>query len=200
MDKCIAKSCVAFTIALLMISGCQTKTAGKCLSINWRLAGETSALNGEKSSLRFQNLHSSCSKKNLQSVDEAAFLEGYERGLSRFCKTLYGFNHGLSGSSYNNTCPQNSEPDFLKGYFKGKIQHLSNELKKTTNLHSEAEDRLWRKERDFLIIQNEDPEQAKEEIDVLEVYREEARILSEKKRQLKKELSEAKVSYEESLF
>ncbi|MGH1468084.1 MAG: DUF2799 domain-containing protein [Bdellovibrionales bacterium] len=184
---------------VLSLSACQSLNTRYCKSVNWRELGSTSALAGKDKTKTFTENISLCPKTKFP-VDEAGYYEGFERGLAQFCTVSNGYDFGAKGALYNKTCSSSAEGGFLKGYYKGRVDYLNRELSKHSELYTEAEDRLWRKEREYLIIQNEDPEQAKLEVDIIEAYREEARMLSQKKRALKKEIIQTKKASEESYF
>lgn len=182
-----------------LLTSCQSSKRSTCSSIDWRTNGEIAALKGQKEK-DILNAHKDTCNDYEFVIDDTAFSEGFERGLAQFCTTGNGFDFGELGEDYLFTCKKNQENLFLKGFYKGKIEYLQKEFENTSTLYAEAEDRLWRKEREFLIIQNEDPEQAKLEIDVIESYREEARLLAQKKRATKKQINRIKKLSLESLF
>ncbi len=184
---------------ILILSACQSSNTRFCKSLNWRELGTKSALAGKTESKTLKSTQARCSKSK-SPIDDRAFHEGFERGLAQFCTINNGYDFGATGASYQNTCTSAHQASFLKGFYKGRLDYLVSELKRHSELYTEAEDRLWRKEREYLIIQNEDPEQAKLEVDIIEAYREEARILAEKKRSLKKEIFQTKKVSEESYF
>jgi len=111
-----------------------------------------------------------------------------------------GFDFGESGQNYKNTCPDFRENSFLRGYFKGRLKHLDARLAKIEALYRSSEERVWRKEQEYTIIQSQDPERAKLEADVLEAYREEARSLAQMSFKLKKEILKTKKLSAESFF
>lgn len=194
----LLKTALAF-ICLYSLGGCQSTALQSCRALNWRTLGIESALSGTPKASSFQEQNVFCSKFKTP-IDKISFDEGYERGLAQFCTTLNGHSFGEKGLLYKKTCLPPANTVFLKGFYKGRLQFLEEEFLKYSSLYSEAEDRLWRKEREYLIIQNENPEQAKLEVDLIEAYREEARLLAQKKRATKKDITRAKKLSQESFF
>ena len=45
--------------------------------------------------------------------------KGRKAGLKRLCSHLGGYNFGLKGANYQNTCPKSVEQSFFKGYLSG---------------------------------------------------------------------------------
>ncbi len=178
---------------------CQSTALEYCKTLDWRALGESAALSGSHQKDSFKENEQVCSKFKTP-VDKLSFNEGYTRGLAQFCTTANGYDFGEKGLLYTKTCPLSSQASFLKGFYKGRLKHLSKELTSHQKLYSEAEDRLWRKEQEYLIIQNENPEQAKLEVDLMDAYREEARLLAQKKRMLRKEIVQTRKLSQESYF
>jgi len=183
----------------LCFSGCQTSSKKDCALINWRTEGEILALNGKSLEPDFQALSLRCKKFALDE-ESKNFQEGYERGLAKLCTTQSGYDYGSAGKDYNGTCPSFRASDFQKGYYKGRLEFLIARQKEIEALYNSSEERVWRKEREYTIIQNQDPERAKLEADVLDSYREEARSLAQMSVDLKREIVKTKKLSAESFF
>ena len=111
-----------------------------------------------------------------------------------------GLKVGKSGKLYNNTCPKSKELSFFKGYINGRILYLKKQLSLNKNEYTNAKDRFWRKEQEYLLIKSEDPEGAKMQRDFLEAYQEESNQLKKGIIALKKELLYLKRKREDLKF
>lgn len=187
------------TVLLFFLSSCQSPPKINCSELNWREVGKDLALQGTPKKSGLVKLKKTCRQKD-HLYDENAFNDGYSDGIKVFCQIDNGFRLGQSGKVYNETCKNENEDKFITGYIKGRLLFLKEELNKNTKLYGEAQDRFWRKEREYTLIMNEDPEQAKLQKDVLEAYEEETRSLKEKIELNKKELSYYKKKNQEIKF
>jgi transcriptional antiterminator Rof (Rho-off) len=192
LDECMAirhiSICISIPLlATALLAGCKSGEPTQCVEVNWRELGEKAASLGQTKDVALNAEKNRCEDTYTKS-NELIFDEGFQRGLALFCVEKNGYLFGLRGGLYDNTCPSSKETSFLKGYYQGRKEHLNAELEKHTKLYSEAEERLWRREREYLIIQNENAEQAKLEVDMIDAYREETRQLAKKKRDLTKEI------------
>ena len=188
-----------FLLIFTFLTACQSLKKINCSQLNWRSEGEGAAISGLHRNEALKGLIGSCKKKEAF-VDQQAYNSGYKDGLRLFCKTNVGFKVGQSGQLYNNTCPGSEELSFLKGYIKGRILYLKNQLNLSKEEYTKAKDRFWRKEQEYLLIKNEDPEEAKMQRDFLEAYQEESNQLKEKVGLLKKELNYLKTKKEKLKF
>lgn len=192
-------SFIAFCLCTAVFTGCQTSSELQCAELNWRDDGEKTALSGEPMAKNLDALKLKC-KKFVSTPELENYKEGFERGLAQLCTAQKGFDFGENGQKYKDTCPDFRKNNFLKGYYKGKLEFLTSRLKKIEGLYNSSEERVWRKEREYTIIQSQDPERAKLEADVLESYREEARSLAQLSVDLKKEIINTKKLFAESFF
>ena len=187
------------TFLLVFIFGCQSSKKINCSRVNWQSEGQKAATLGMKENDSLSKITERCKKKDLL-IDEKAFKAGFKDGLKLFCKTKVGLSVGTSGQIYSNTCPENSENSFLKGYINGRIIYLQDRLSFSSKEYASAKDRFWRKEQEYLLLKNEDPEQAKMQKDFLEAYQEESVLLEQDLDTLKKELSYLKRKKEDMKF
>jgi len=186
-------------IMLFCILSCQSSLKIDCEGLNWRAMGETLASKGVPPTEHLKKLTLKCKKLSTE-AETANFNEGYQRGLAKLCTTQNGYDFGASGESYQGTCPDFRKSHFLRGFYKGRLEFLDSSLEKIEELYNSSEERVWRKEREYTIIQSQDPERAKLEADVLESYREEARSLANQAVTLKREILETKKLSAESFF
>lgn len=89
-----------------------------CQEGNWHSQGRKDALRGFGSNQI--GLHKKfCSDLNIK-PDEQAYSKGYKEGLQLFCTYKSGYNFGLNGGIYHDSCPAELEKDFYQGYVTGK--------------------------------------------------------------------------------
>lgn len=186
-----------FCLSLMLLS-CQNLEKDACRSKNWRNHGLESA---QKGLTIKQGLESAkvCNKYKI-SIDETSVQEGYQEGLESFCRTKTAFKKGQEGHVYQQICPKHSSKAFLKGYLRGRLLFLNKKSEEIRQLYDQAEDRLWRKEREYTLLKSEDPEQAKLLKASLEAYREETESLATEKEEIKKNLKLIKRSLRETAF
>lgn len=191
---------IQLIFGLFFLNACQTSGHIKsCEALNWRDFGKSSAAKGENAKKAFSEQVYICKIKDKE-LYKNAFHEGFARGLVSFCRTAQGFDFGQEGKDYNGTCSEPQESLFLRGYYKGRLEYLNQQLGKYNKLYAEAEDRLWRKEREYTVVLSEDPEMAKLELSTLDAYREEARSIAQKKQKVEREILQTKRLSEESFF
>lgn len=186
-------------LILFTLASCQSAPKINCSELNWREAGREMALKGTTKKKGLKNVKKQCTRRD-HLFDDKAWNDGYADGLMTYCQIDNGFRVGQSGQLYNDTCKNENELKFIKGYINGRLLFLKQELSKNSKLYGQAQDRFWRKEREYTLIMNEDPEQAKLQKDVLEAYEEETKNLKEKIELNKKELSYYKKKNEELKF
>ena len=189
---------LASLLTITSLISCQSSQIKTCDNLDWRKSGQTAALKGLDRTSSFTKLKNQCQKFKTP-IEKTSFDEGYLRGLAEFC-TASGFDYGFTGNQNPRICPKSKNSIFLKGFYKGRMENLTITLKDLEKLHGEAQDRVWRKEQDYALLQNQDPEQAKLEIEILEAYRSETLSLEKQKRATKKELLKIKKIYAESFF
>lgn len=182
----------------LWLFGCQNLEKESCRSKNWRNHGLNSAQQGFTIDESLKSAQT-CSRYKV-SIDETSIQEGYQEGLQSFCKTKVAFEKGQEGHIYQNICPKHSNKAFLKGYLRGRLLFLNEKSEEIRKLYDQAEDRLWRKEREYTLLKSEDPEQAKLLKASLEAYREETAHLANEKKKIKKSLKLVKRSLRETAF
>lgn len=165
---------------------CVNKELKKCENLIWRNQGKMAAMEGKPLDY-FNNLKQMCQPYKTP-INQAAYTEGYDLGLSVFCQKGRGFVFGKKGEVYNSTCKPLGEVEFLAGYYRGRISFLNKRQKELTSLLRQAEDRVWRKEQDYIIESTQDLFQAEQELDILESYKEEVKVLALEAKEIKLEL------------
>ncbi len=110
------------TLLILFVLGfaasCSTMTKEDCRDGDWNTQGFEDAAHGRPKG-DFDR-HAATCKDFGYPVDEEMYARGYEKGLERFCTYKRGYKFGLADETYRDTCPEESEPEFYKGYTAGK--------------------------------------------------------------------------------
>ena len=81
--------------------------------------GYNDAINGKINSYA----QSSCLKLSPK-FSSKQYAQGRRAGLKVFCTYKSGYQFGLSGAHYYNTCPKNTENKFFQGYTTGKKEYV----------------------------------------------------------------------------
>lgn len=106
-----------------LVSGCthkpkSTPTEIACAGIDWWEAGRTDGVAGH-SIFKLDDHKRRCG----EAVDSDLYLNGRDAGLIDFCTPQQAFSSGRAGLPYENVCPANVEPDFLRSYQLGARLH-----------------------------------------------------------------------------
>ncbi len=105
--------------ALIGLS-CTTMSKQECEEGDWNRRGFEDATHGvSRDTLK---RHAKACKDHGFPVDVELYERGYDKGLESFCTYKRGFQYGLDGRSYYDTCPKDLEPEFYKGYTMGMQQ------------------------------------------------------------------------------
>lgn len=76
--------------------------------------------------------------------DEKVLKRRHADGVQQFCESSNGYPVGTSGRKYNNICPKNLEPAFMKEYRRGRVVYLEQTIlakeHEIANLDSQASD------------------------------------------------------------
>ncbi len=113
-------------LILLFLGGCTTMKKGDCENRKWKVQGYKDAMKGFPSS-HYQNQKKACMKFNIR-VNKDRYMEGFNKGIRDFCTYKNGYEFGLKGKRYDDSCPKQLEDDFFKGYVAGKQQRTTDEL------------------------------------------------------------------------
>lgn len=89
--------------------------------MNWFEGGRLDGAKGIGTQT-FQEYSQACLKHGIQ-ASEIEYLKGRKTGLNKFCTYESGLNHGSSGNTYKNVCPDHLKGGFLKGYRLGKRKY-----------------------------------------------------------------------------
>ncbi len=105
----------------LSVSGCKTVSEDTCLAGNWEAVGFKDGTKG-KSANRLSKIAEACTKFGT-SVDNQAYLAGYDAGLPKYCTFQRGFERGEGGSSYNQICSGELAAEYAPGYEEGRVRY-----------------------------------------------------------------------------
>jgi hypothetical protein len=98
----------------LLVTGCATMSPEQCMVADWYRLGEQDAMAG-RSPDHLANRAGACQEAGYE-ADAEAWYAGFEEALPRFCTLDNGFQFGVSGSRYQNTCPAYLSEGFQSGY------------------------------------------------------------------------------------
>ena len=104
-------------LAMLVMSGCASKSSEECMVTDWSAVGYEDGARGYTAD-RFSNHRKACAKHGI-ATDFSAWQQGRERGLVEYCQPGRGFNVGVSGGRYYGVCSVELEADFLDAYNAG---------------------------------------------------------------------------------
>lgn len=90
---------VGFTI---LLSGCAAMSVEQCKTANWFNVGEKDGAAGQES--RLDKYYSSCQKANIV-PNQKLYEQGYQKGLSYYCRPETIFNEALEGRGDFRICP-----------------------------------------------------------------------------------------------
>jgi len=106
----------------LALSACSSVVSEEVCQVgNWEAQGFEDGSKG-RSPGRLNKIVEACTEYGL-SVDNQAWLKGYEAGLPRYCTYERGFERGESGSSYNQVCGGELAQEYGPGYEDGRQQY-----------------------------------------------------------------------------
>lgn len=109
--------------ALLGLASCATLSKEQCLAGDWSGQGYSDGAAGLSMS-RLDEHAEACAKHGV-TPDAAAYADGRDQGLVRYCTPASGFRSGRTGSGYGGVCPAWLERDFLPAYQDGQLVYAA---------------------------------------------------------------------------
>ncbi len=103
---------------VLLIQGCASMSEAECQAANWTIRGEDDALQGHPHELI--NEHTKACAEYGITPDLEAYRAGWEQGIKEYCTSIHGWEVGIAGDFYENSCPPALQSDFLAAYRAGK--------------------------------------------------------------------------------
>ena len=101
------------------LTACSQLSEEECLYMSWHARGVMDGAEGAPPN-KVNEYQSICAKYSVQ-VDHGTYEEGRQQGAKRYCTRTNGFNVGMNGSRYENSCPESVERNFLSGYQPGRL-------------------------------------------------------------------------------
>lgn len=108
--------CVGLLVGLL--SGCAAMDQDQCAVADWYEVGRTQGEQG-RDSQSYKNYVEACSEFAID-VDTNAYQVGWEDGIDLYCAADNGFDEGVQGNGYSNTCPAALHDGFFSAYQLGR--------------------------------------------------------------------------------
>ncbi len=104
---------------LVILQSCATLTKEECLNGDWQAIGERDGAQGLHPGKQLK-LHAAACKLAKVEPDQEVWIQGYKIGLVTYCTPLSGLFYGQLGKPYYKVCPDETEPDFLRGHYLGR--------------------------------------------------------------------------------
>lgn len=174
--KLIFATGIATLLSVTALSGCETISESECVAGNWADLGYRDGVNGASSS-RIAEYVDKCSEFGA-SVDRNRYMQGYDRGLDRFCVYDRGFALGEKGSSYKSVCDGPRASEFRAGYEDGRAKY------EYYKKYDDLEDEVRRKEDQL--------DDVRRRLDDDTISADERNRLEKKERRLRRELKDAR--------
>lgn len=175
---------VKIIVFSLLLQACQNTAKLGCEDTNWRQQAYVDALKGVPID-KFTSTQQYCHKNFGIEIQSEMYKEGYDLGLAKLCTRSQGFEFGAKGKEYFGTCKESDEEGFLKAYRSGRLKFLSKLSNQLNQEIQESEGRVWRKQNEYELEANSNPQAAREIYDVLESYRAELLKLQNDQLELK---------------
>ncbi len=140
----------------LSLVGCATLDRESCLTADWELIGFNDGVVG-RSAERLEQHREACSDYGIVPQMEE-YLQGYDRGVVRYCTATNGYKKARAGQVYPQACTADFFPDFERGFELGgeafeQVERLKRATKEQDKLRKEqrADEREVSDKRDQLI-------------------------------------------------
>ena len=106
-----------------MFSGCASMSKKECLNADWHAIGYNEGARG----IHYSHLakhRESCGEYQII-PDDAAYQDGWQQGIRRYCTADTGYRIGSAGQAYRNICPDDVRADFLAGWRQGNSRYCT---------------------------------------------------------------------------
>lgn len=124
-------------IGLAALCGaCASMNQGQCETADWFNQGVDDGVSGHTDS-RYESYNKDCAEFGVR-VDRKAYLSGWEVGIAEYCTANNGYDEGLSGNNYRNSCPTQLQDGFFAAYQLG--QRLFDQRSRIDALRYELEE------------------------------------------------------------
>ena len=98
----------------LVLTGCASMSEAECSAANWELRGDDDAMKGKPRD--HVNEHTKACAEFDVTPNLVEYRRGWNRGAEEYCTRGNGWNVGISGASYQHTCPADLEAEFYGAY------------------------------------------------------------------------------------
>lgn len=147
----------AFSLGLsLSLVGCATLDRESCETADWELIGFNDGVVG-RAAERLEQHREACSEYGIVPRMEQ-YLQGYDRGVQRFCTANNGYKRARAGQAYPEACTADIFPGFERGFELGgeafeQVDRLKRATKELQQLRKEQrkDEREVSEKRDQLI-------------------------------------------------
>jgi len=124
--------------ALLFLAACASLTEEQCRGGDWSSIGYNDGLNG-RSAEYVGNHFEACEKIGI-TPDVAAWQQGREQGLLRYCTPENAYITGRNGNTFNNVCPASQSETLTRAYsWGGEYYDITQEILILTDESHEIE-------------------------------------------------------------
>jgi hypothetical protein len=100
-------------------AGCASTGAQQCAKADWYRVGLEDGRAGQPAE-QFVQRWEACNAHGVQ-IDRGQYAAGRAAGLEEYCTVPGGIDAGRHGRVYMNVCSEDSEEDFLSGYYLGAL-------------------------------------------------------------------------------
>ncbi len=109
---------IVTTATLLVLAGCAGGMDREaCLAADWQAIGYEDGDRGKAAS-SFSRHREACARHGV-TADFAAYRQGHDEGIARFCRPENGYRLGRRGYDYGGVCPAHLESDFVAAHADG---------------------------------------------------------------------------------
>ena len=108
-------------VIVLGMAGCSTLNREDCLSADWQLIGFNDGVEGRDAG-RLEQHRDACSDYGVVPQIEP-YLQGYNRGVRRYCTAINGYNEARAGKALNPVCSGELQWPFVRGFELGAQAH-----------------------------------------------------------------------------
>lgn len=112
-----ARAAIAIVLILASLAGCASLSERECRAGDWRGIGLRDGQQGYPVS-RLDVHREACAPFGV-APDAAAYAQGRDEGIVRYCTAASGFAAGRVGEGYERTCSGDAEDAFLDAYRRG---------------------------------------------------------------------------------
>lgn len=114
----------------VIASGCSSGlTREECQVVDWRGLGYEDGIQG-RTQAAITGHRKACAKHGV-AMDLAAYRQGWDEGVQRYCQPGNAYQRGRSGNAYAGVCPADLEPAFLQAYRNGReLYDLQEEVRR----------------------------------------------------------------------